>query len=53
MKQEEIDGDISFFQNHSCDANTVFEGPFKMIFRKDVEIGEEITYDYATSGFSF
>jgi hypothetical protein len=35
--------------NHSCDPNTVFVDDGKMIATRDVEVGEEITYEYATS----
>jgi len=37
------------FTNHSCDPTTWFVDDMTMTARRDIEPGEEITYDYATS----
>lgn len=42
-------GDDADYMNHSCDPNTWFEADGSMAARRDIKIGEEITYDYATS----
>ena len=41
--------DPNHYQNHSCDPNTWYEGASLMVARRRIEIGEEITYDYALS----
>ena len=41
--------DISLLMNHSCDPNTWFVSDTEMVARRDILLGEEITYDYATS----
>lgn len=33
--------------NHSCDPNAGFRGQITLVAMRDIEIGEEITYDYA------
>ena len=35
--------------NHSCDPTAVFEGQISLVARRDLVVGEEITFDYATS----
>ena len=35
--------------NHSCDPNLWWEGDEKLVARRDIRPGEEITYDYASS----
>jgi uncharacterized protein len=35
--------------NHSCDPTCVMAGSVVLVARRDIAIGEEITYDYATS----
>ena len=40
--------DIDRFMNHSCDPNTWWEGQ-TLVARRDIQAGEEITYDYATA----
>lgn len=37
------------FMNHSCDPNTWWADDETMIARRDIQPGEEITYDYATT----
>lgn len=34
--------------NHSCDPTLVFTGEISMVARRDIESGEELTFDYAT-----
>jgi hypothetical protein len=35
--------------NHSCEPNCVMGGSVVLVARRDIAVGEEITYDYATS----
>lgn len=44
-KQEKMDG--VFHVNHSCEPNCGFKGQIVMVAMRDIEAGEEITYDYA------
>jgi hypothetical protein len=44
-----IESDKSEYMNHCCEPNTVFTDDNTMIATRDVEVGEEICYDYATS----
>lgn len=37
------------YMNHSCDPNTWWLDDDTMIARRDIQPGEEITYDYATT----
>jgi uncharacterized protein len=37
------------FMNHSCDPNTWWLDNETMVARRDIQPGEEITYDYATT----
>jgi uncharacterized protein len=41
--------DDAQYMNHSCDPVTWWRDDFTMIARRDVQPGEEITYDYATT----
>ena len=41
--------DPADYTNHSCDPNIWFVNDTTMTARRDIEPGEEITYDYATS----
>lgn len=41
--------DDSKFMNHSCDPNTWWYGDDKLIARRNIRKGEEITYDYSTA----
>lgn len=41
--------DDADFMNHSCDPNTWFTNDTIMTARRDIQPGEEITYDYVTS----
>jgi hypothetical protein len=35
--------------NHSCDPNAGLEGQMVLVARRDIAVGEEICFDYATS----
>lgn len=37
------------FMNHSCDPNTWWADSDTIIARRDIHLGEELTYDYATT----
>lgn len=37
------------FINHSCEPNCLLSGGVILVAARDIEAGEEITYDYATS----
>ena len=37
------------YMNHSCDPNTWWTDNDTMVARRDIQPGEEITYDYATT----
>jgi len=45
---EYVERDASNFYNHSCDPNTWFINDDKLAALRDIQPGEEITYDYAT-----
>jgi SET domain-containing protein len=40
--------DAAFFWNHSCDPNTWFNNDTQMEAIRDIQPGEELTFDYAT-----
>jgi len=35
--------------NHSCDPTALLQGSHALVARRDLTVGEELTYDYATS----
>jgi len=37
------------FINHSCDPNCALSGSVILIAARDIDVGEELSYDYATS----
>jgi len=39
---------LSREMNHSCDPNTWWRGSTILVARRDIEAGEEISYDYTT-----
>jgi hypothetical protein len=49
-------GTAAHFANHSCDPNAWHQGPYDIVARRSVAVGEEVTLDYATfsgaAGFS-
>ncbi len=44
-----IVSDGSEYMNHSCDPNTWNTDDETLVARKDINIGDEVTYDYATA----
>ncbi len=44
---EDAHSDPANFMNHSCDPNAWYEGE-RLVARRIIKAGEEITYDYAT-----
>ena len=44
---EDRGADPTYFINHSCDPNTWMEDAFTIVAKRDVEVGEELTIDYA------
>lgn len=40
--------DPNYYQNHSCDPNTWFQGDDLLTARRDIKKDEELTCDYAT-----
>jgi len=41
--------EATYYQNHSCDPSTWWEDETTLTARRDLEPGDEITYDYGTS----
>jgi len=41
--------EATYYQNHSCDPSTWWENETTLVARRDLEPGDEITYDYGTS----
>lgn len=52
LSMEEVLKDDAFFMNHSCDPNVWYQGD-SLVARRDIEPGEEITYDYGTDFTAF
>ncbi|GAQ90044.1 hypothetical protein KFL_005930010 [Klebsormidium nitens] len=48
---EMVQSEVSNYMNHSCDPTYWFltEDPARMLARRNIKAGEQITYDYATS----
>ena len=40
---------LSREMNHSCDPNTWWSGSHSLVARRDIQPGEEVTYDYSTT----
>jgi SET domain-containing protein len=40
---------LSREMNHSCDPSTWWSGSNSLVARRDIQPGEEVTYDYSTS----
>jgi hypothetical protein len=40
---------LSREMNHSCDPNTWWSGSGMLVARRDIQPGDEVTYDYATA----
>ncbi|OHA93488.1 MAG: hypothetical protein A3H52_02220 [Candidatus Zambryskibacteria bacterium RIFCSPLOWO2_02_FULL_39_26] len=50
------DSEDADYINHSCDSNCGIKDKLKIVARKDIDVGEEITIDYAmmeSSDYSF
>jgi SET domain-containing protein len=49
-------GSVAHFGNHSCDPNLHLGGPYRLVARRAIAAGEELTVDYGTisgvEGFS-
>ncbi|GAP14050.1 protein containing SET domain [Longilinea arvoryzae] len=46
------EGDTGDYVNHSCNPNAWISGQISLLARRDIEPGEEITFDYATTDAS-
>lgn len=46
--EDGAEDDSDPYINHSCDPNLWFEGGWPLVARRDIEKGEELTFDYAT-----
>lgn len=44
---EDMGEDSGYFINHSCDSNTWMADVFTLIAKRNINLGEEITADYA------
>lgn len=42
-----------FKVNHSCEPNAGFRGQITLVAMRDIEVGEEITFDYAMTDIEF
>lgn len=47
IELERESADAVFDVNHSCDPTAGFQGQITLISLRDLEVGEEITFDYA------
>ena len=48
LKEEEREGSM-IFSNHSCDPNICVRGQIVFVAMRDIEPGEELTHDWATT----
>jgi SET domain-containing protein len=48
LTQEEREGSM-IFSNHSCDPNIGVQGQIVFVAMRDIESGEELTHDWATT----
>ncbi len=44
---EDRGDDDGYFINHSCNPNCWMDGPYNLISMRDIDVGEELTADYA------
>jgi len=49
VNKESPKREATYFQNHSCDPSTWWVSPFVLTARRDLQPGDEVTYDYGTS----
>jgi len=47
--KRDLQNDYVNYTNHSCDPTAWFQGEEVLVARRDINPGEEITFDYATS----
>lgn len=47
FSKETAGTDPTYFQNHSCDPNTWMEDEVTISARRNIQVGEELTIDYA------
>jgi SET domain-containing protein len=45
---EDIENQLDYFINHSCNPNTWMANDHDVVARRDIQCGEQITIDYAT-----
>jgi len=48
LREEERDGSM-IFSNHSCDPNIGVQGQIVFVAMRDIDAGEELTHDWATT----
>lgn len=48
LMEEEREGSM-IFSNHSCDPNIGVQGQIVFVARRDIQAGEELTHDWATT----
>jgi SET domain-containing protein len=48
LKEEEREGSM-IFSNHSCDPNIGVQGQIVFVAMRDIDAGEELTHDWATT----
>lgn len=48
VSQTERDGAM-LYTNHSCDPNIAIQGQIALVSMRDIEAGEELTHDWATT----
>ena len=48
LRQEEREGSM-IFSNHSCEPNIGVQGQIVFVAMRDIEAGEELTHDWATT----
>ncbi|MGD8415780.1 MAG: SET domain-containing protein-lysine N-methyltransferase [Pseudomonadales bacterium] len=48
VAQEHRDGNM-LYTNHSCDPNIALQGQIVLVAMRDIEAGEELTHDWATT----
>jgi hypothetical protein len=51
--REDVERDYSYFMNHSCDPSCWILTPCVWVAKRDIQPGEEIHYDYATTEGAF
>ena len=44
---EDRGDDMGYFINHACDSNTWMRDAYTLVAKRDIQVGEEVTADYA------